>query len=254
MTAGAVGCAAAGATLRLCDYGRLFSSARRFGFLWSSRGWLDDHGARRRRNHHNWRATTAPAGALATTGPAGGLEAMAGVVGCGTMFGAERGCGTILRGAGRAGGGGAATTARLLRRQPAAGAAGAGAAGLAGMCGCRASSSSSFFFARMAFSTSPGLEMCERSIFGAMACGARDDAALPWPAERDPRSNCARTFSASSTLKLTGVGLACAQAEFRQYVKNLPALDFHLAREIVDTNLTHPPLFENPFPKAASRS
>jgi hypothetical protein len=56
------------------------------------------------------------------------------------------------------------------------------------------------------------------------------------------------------TLKAAGVGLACAQAEFRQYVKNLSALDFHLAREIVDTNLTHPPLFENPIPKAASRS
>ena len=47
----------------------------------------------------------------------------------------------------------------------------------------------------------------------------------------------------------TGVGLAGAQAEFRQYVKNLPALDFHLAREIVDTNLTHPPLFKMCYPK-----
>jgi hypothetical protein len=42
----------------------------------------------------------------------------------------------------------------------------------------RASSSSSFFLARMAFITSPGLEMCERSIFGVMVCGARADAAL----------------------------------------------------------------------------
>jgi hypothetical protein len=39
------------------------------------------------------------------------------------------------------------------------------------------------------------------------------------------------------------VSLAAIQAEFRQYVKNLLALDFHLAREIVDPNLTHPPLF-----------
>jgi hypothetical protein len=45
------------------------------------------------------------------------------------------------------------------------------------------------------------------------------------------------------------VGLACAQAELRQYVKNLTALDFHLAREIVDSNLTHPPLFEICYPK-----
>jgi hypothetical protein len=52
----------------------------------------------------------------------------------------------------------------------------------------------------------------------------------------------------------TGVGLAAGQAEFRQYVKNLPALDFHLAREIVDPNLTHPPLFKICFPKPLSRS
>jgi hypothetical protein len=71
----------------------------------------------------------------------------------------------------------------------------------------------------------------------------------------------ARRYSASvaarahSTLKMrthllrfvrlqgTGMGFACAQAKLRQNVKNLPALDFHLACEIVDTNLTHPPLF-----------
>ena len=47
----------------------------------------------------------------------------------------------------------------------------------------------------------------------------------------------------------TGMSLAAGQAEFRQYVKNLPALDFHLAREIVDTNLTHPPLFKMCYPK-----
>jgi hypothetical protein len=47
----------------------------------------------------------------------------------------------------------------------------------------------------------------------------------------------------------TGVGLAGGQTELCQYVKNLPALDFHLAREIVDTNLTHPPLFKWWFPK-----
>jgi hypothetical protein len=44
------------------------------------------------------------------------------------------------------------------------------------------------------------------------------------------------------------VGLAGSQAKLRQYVKNLPALDFHLAREIVDSNLAHPPLF-NVLPK-----
>jgi hypothetical protein len=52
----------------------------------------------------------------------------------------------------------------------------------------------------------------------------------------------------------TGMRLAACQAEFRQYVKNLLALDFHLAREIVDTNLTHPPLFKICYPKPISRS
>jgi hypothetical protein len=41
-----------------------------------------------------------------------------------------------------------------------------------------------------------------------------------------------------------GVGLAAVQAEFGKQVKNLLALDFQLARENVDSNLTHPPLFE----------
>jgi hypothetical protein len=50
-------------------------------------------------------------------------------------------------------------------------------------------------------------------------------------------------------LQRTGVGLAGTQAELCQYIKNLPALDFHLAREIVDTNLTHPPLFKICRPK-----
>jgi hypothetical protein len=50
-------------------------------------------------------------------------------------------------------------------------------------------------------------------------------------------------------LQRTGVGLAGSQAELCQYIKNLPALDFHLAREIVDTNLTHPPLFKICRPK-----
>jgi hypothetical protein len=49
------------------------------------------------------------------------------------------------------------------------------------------------------------------------------------------------------------VGLAGSQAEFRQNIENLPALDFHLAREIVNTNLTHPPLFKV-FSNAFSRS
>jgi hypothetical protein len=47
----------------------------------------------------------------------------------------------------------------------------------------------------------------------------------------------------------TGVGLAFSQAKLCQHVKDLTALDFHLACEIVDSNLTHPPLFEICYPK-----
>jgi hypothetical protein len=43
--------------------------------------------------------------------------------------------------------------------------------------------------------------------------------------------------------------LSVTQAEFRQCVKNLSALDFHLACEIVDSNLAHPPLFKLCYPK-----
>jgi hypothetical protein len=50
-------------------------------------------------------------------------------------------------------------------------------------------------------------------------------------------------------LQGTGVGLAGGQAELCQYIKNLSALDFHLACEIVDSNLTHPPLFKWCCPK-----
>jgi hypothetical protein len=51
-----------------------------------------------------------------------------------------------------------------------------------------------------------------------------------------------------------GVRLAAIQAEFHQNLKNPLALDFHLACEIVDTNLTHPPLFKICYPMPVSRS
>jgi hypothetical protein len=45
-------------------------------------------------------------------------------------------------------------------------------------------------------------------------------------------------------LERTGVRLSRTDAELCQDIKNLAALDFQLSREIVDSNLTHPPLFE----------
>jgi hypothetical protein len=51
--------------------------------------------------------------------------------------------------------------------------------------------------ASTAFSTSPGLEICDRSILGAIACGAREAGVPAWLAGREPCSKCARTLSAS---------------------------------------------------------
>ena len=99
------------------------------------------------------------------------------------MAGAGRGCGTILRGSGFAAVAGGVTTETV----GGAGFAGGFAAGVAALLGGtllrRASASSSFFLARMAFITSPGLETWERSIFGVNAWDPREDAAPPvWPA------------------------------------------------------------------------
>jgi len=153
-------------------------------------------------------AAIEPAGALATTGPAGGLEAMAGVTGgAATTAEAARGWGTIFRGAGRAGAaiGGSATTGALAAGTGWAGAAGTVLAFSAATTVARGTrprrvSSSSFLLAWMALSTSPGLEICERSILGVIAWGVRDAAAL-WAADfaAVPRSMCARTFAASSS-------------------------------------------------------
>ncbi len=128
---------------------------------------------------------------------------MAGVAGGGaTIGGAERGSGTILRGSGRA-----KIAAAGFAATGAAGCA-AGVSGLAGATtvafavprGWRASSSSSFFFASSAFITSPGLEMCDRSILGTIASAPwRPVAAPAFVVCRDARAKCARTFSASSS-------------------------------------------------------
>jgi hypothetical protein len=44
-------------------------------------------------------------------------------------------------------------------------------------------------------------------------------------------------------LERAGVGLTCSYAEFRKNVENRARLNFQLFRKIVNTNLTHPPLF-----------
>ena len=121
-------------------------------------------------------AAAAPAGALATTGPAGGREAMAGGSRRSNDDGRRRArlrndlarlrtggrCGPAAQRPQRA----AAAVGRRQRRSRWSGRTGAWL--------WRASCSSFCFLARMAFSTSPGLEICERSILGVMPCGARE--------------------------------------------------------------------------------
>ncbi len=86
-------------------------------------------------------------------------------------------CGMILRGAGAEGVAGCAgAEAAGAAVTPAVGAAAAftvfaGAAGLAA-----GSALASCLLASTAFNTSPGLDTCDRSIFGVMACAPRADA------------------------------------------------------------------------------
>ena len=66
---------------------------------------------------------------------------------------------------------------------------------------------------------------------------------------RDSCAKCARTFSASSPSSELECVLPASHAEFRKNVENRARLDFQLFREIVDTNLAHPPLFNSVPPK-----
>jgi hypothetical protein len=44
------------------------------------------------------------------------------------------------------------------------------------------------------------------------------------------------------TLERTRVGLLFGYANCRQSIQDFPALDFQFARQIIDSNFTHPPL------------
>lgn len=139
-------------------------------------------------------------GGRATTGPAGGLAAIAG--GCGgggvTIGGAWRGCGTTRRGAGASGFGGAAGVGGGAGAAFAAGAGGAAGLAAAGgaACGRGAGRSASSFRFWISFSTSPGLETRDQSIFCAVELSPR--AGDVPPLRLPPRWKCARTRCASS--------------------------------------------------------
>ena len=154
-------------------------------------------------------------GGFATIGPAGGLAAIAGACGGGGAMTADawRGCGTILRGAGRAastgavGGAwgrgsldgtfGATLGATLVATGGATGAAIGFATGGWGA-GRLAASASSSLRCWIALSTSPGFETRDQSIFGFASASARP---VDAPPALPPRLKCVRTRSASSNSK-----------------------------------------------------
>lgn len=130
-------------------------------------------------------AAGACGGATEATGGATGGRCAATVAGV-TILGATG----VGGGVGGATGLGATGAAGLPSR--AGGAAGfGGAAAAGGAAGC--------FLSRIAFSTSPGLEMCDRSILvlisSGLACEPRED--LPAPCPSPEPLKWARTFSAS---------------------------------------------------------
>jgi hypothetical protein len=124
-----------------------------------------------------------PTGGFATTGPVGGFAAIAGVCGgAATMGAAWRGWGTILRGAGLGASGAADTGAGgVAGVAGAAGRATGGAVATTGFAGAAAggmgrgatAADSCSFFCRIAFSTSPGFDTFDRSIFGLAALSPR---------------------------------------------------------------------------------
>ena len=202
------------------------------------------------------RAGATPTGALATTAPAGGRDAMAGVDGGReTMGGAERGCGTILRGSGLAG---AASTGLA-----AIGAAAMGAVRLGGRNQRAALPEHARGAPLLPLPSSwPGWPSARRP---AWRC-ARDRSWVRWlprrggvRAARMRRGLCLPRKVRTNLLRLVqfqraGVRLPARNAEFRKNVENRPRLNFQLFREIVDTNLTHPPLFNVCRQKVPSRS
>ena len=130
-------------------------------------------------------AAGACGGATGATGGATGGRCAATVAGVTTL-------GATGAGGAAAGGAGFGATGAAGLVSCAGGAAGfGGAAGAGGAAGC--------FLSRMAFSTSPGLEICDKSILvlisSGLGCDARDDFPALCPSPEPLK--CARTFSAS---------------------------------------------------------
>lgn len=126
---------------------------------------------------------------VGTTGTTGGATGRGGATVAGVMIlGGGAGIGGAAGCAGFAAGGAGAAAGLVCCGGGGAGFGGAGGAG--GAAGC--------FLSRIAFSTSPGLEMCDRSILVLISSGPaweeRADRAAPCPSEP---LKWTRTFSAS---------------------------------------------------------
>jgi hypothetical protein len=76
-----------------------------------------------------------------------------------------------------------------------------------------------------------------RAVSGRRTCGMRCRSRFL----RKMRTNLIRLVA----FERTGVRFARTYTEFRKNVENRARLDFQLFREIVDTNLAHPPLFNS---------
>ncbi len=160
------------------------------------------------------------------------------------MRGSCRGCGTILRGATTAaastgaGAGGAGCAGAGFATTAGGGAAGE-AAGAAGR-GLAAAAAASSLRRKSSRAASPGFETCDQSIFGFCPLPRGTILRLRVPAA-SPLQIDAYTLSFIA-LERTRMGLLFGYANCRQSVQDLPALDFQFARQIIDSNFTHPPL------------
>ena len=208
--------------------------------------------------------TGGAAGALGATGGAAALTCGGGATG---LVGAGRGgmdgvtaagaCGgtTGATGGATGRGGGATVAGVTIRGATGAGGAGGGGAGFgvigvgtaAGLVSCTGGTAgfgggadggggAGCFLSRMAFSTSPGLEICDRSILvlisSGLPCKARP--LLPAPCPSPEPLKCARTFSAScSSSELECVFFSVTPTSVRTSRMALLLTSSSLARSLI---------------------
>ena len=198
-------------------------------------------------------------GAASTVGALGAGAAACGDAGGGTTGGATTGCFTI----GGAAAGSVAAAGFAATTGGAGGAAGRGGmavVGRAGGSGTRtggcAGAGCGCVLPWIAFSTSPGLEIWERSNFGLISSAparlAR--ASLPGPAASRCALKCCRTFSASSaSMELEWVFFSATPREGRSSRISLLLTSNSLARSLIRTFGCIRPVFSE-FPLSLHRS